>query len=180
MRRKLFDIRIASVLFGVLALVLGLVPTAQTAEPKATISQAISITVDPSVTLDQLITQGHYDLVDPWVRQYLTLSVSQGAERKEEAFLFSYDVPVTSDYILTDMESQGFRPATARELLSLSAQHKELQENYTTIVAFGTAVLVHGGRRVACLFRGASQRGLTLRWYGGGWYRRCRFLAFRK
>lgn len=147
--------------------------------PKAK-QTVVTVCVDYTRTLAQLITDGNYD----WVNRHITdenfpSPIGQGAVRVD-LILLEYPASMTSRQVLADMDREGLRPATVWELLSLGVQRKELPENETIIVALGMVVEVDGPRRVAYLGRSDRARYLRLDWFDSDWGGGCRCAAVRK
>jgi len=136
------------------------------------------ITVDYSMTLEQMIAAGRYD----WVNSNITPEhyplVGSGTVTLD-AQLVHYGRDMSSEAVLADLDQKGLRSATIAELLAFGAKYPELQRQFP-IVELGSVAGVGGGRRVAYLDRCDRRRGLDLRWFDRGWLARSRFLAFRK
>jgi len=138
----------------------------------------LRITVDYSLTLEQMIALGQYD----WKNDDITAKnfpVNGEGKKEITVELVKYESGMSSEAILADLDKNGLRPATHEELLAFGAAFPELQRKFP-IVALGSVASIFGDRRVAFLDRYDSERDLRLRWFDGGWYARCRFLAVRK
>ncbi len=93
--------------------------------------------------------------------------------------LYRFCKIVDSCYVIADMERDGMRPATLRELLAFSEVNPELQE--LPLISLGSIYVSHiDDHRVVYMRRCRSQRGLDLRYCYGRWRGYCRFLAVSK
>lgn len=137
-----------------------------------------SITVDYSLTLDQMIAVGEYDYANPDINsKHLPVKGEGKLELKLQ--LIHFDRNISSDDAERELDKLGLRPANLEELLAFGAQYPDLQKQFP-IVALKAVASVHGGRDVACLDFVGSERRLDLYWRGRGWLARCRFLALPK
>jgi len=141
--------------------------------------QVFKILVDFRKTLQEAIQAGKYD----WVNSDITqdhFPVQGGVQKEVEAVLFHFNRIVTSDQAISEMEKQGFRPATIEELLALGASYPELQKQFP-ILALGS-VWRHpsGSLYVPYLAWRGCGRDLHLHWLGHVWGGHCRFVALRK
>ena len=125
-------------------------------------------------TLKSLIKKNKFD----WVNPNITSENFPPQGKIEEVELIDFKKALTTNEVIKLLAEQGFRPATIYELLTWS------QKNWNGkdwIVALGSVWQSAGGyRRVACLFRDASERYLSLYWVEDDWRGFCRFAAVRK
>lgn len=142
------------------------------------LDRTISITMDLSKTMAQLIADGKYDWVNESIQKHFSVQVQEGS-RTTEVHLLHYKKDMSTDAVLADMDRQGLRPMTFLELLWIGIRYPELQRDFP-IVALGTVQQVSGDRSVACLCRYGSGRGLDLSWVGVVWGEDFRFGAVRK
>ena len=134
--------------------------------------------VDYGMTLEQMITAGNYD----WFIDDITAKRFPLTGTGKVAFepkLFHFDRSISSEDAIKEMEKDGFRAAKIEELLAYGAILPEEQRKYP-IIALGSVAKIRGSRRVACLDWDASERGLRLFWFDGGWDDYYRFLGVRK
>lgn len=94
--------------------------------------------------------------------------------RSQEYKLYSFDIYISSEEVVAEMERDGYAPATLGELLYWEGWNEQ-----DWVVGLGSVAEVNGYRRVPDLYGGSSGRDLRLRWWGSGWDRSCRFLAVR-
>lgn len=121
--------------------------------------------------LSKLIKDHKFD----WVNSDITDNLFPEPETISSDFkLYHFNRYISSEDAIKEMESDGYRPANAWELLSWKEWNKT-----DLVVALGSVGEVDGCRRVLYLSRGVSGRGLSLDWWDGGWTARCRFLGVR-
>ena len=100
--------------------------------------------------------------------------------REATVELFRYGKDMSTDEVLAELDKQGYRPATLKELLAIGEKHPDLQKEFP-IFALGSVWQDPNGRRY-CPFLdgGGSKRYLGLDWFDRRWDGRCRFAAVRK
>ena len=146
-----------------------------TIETKPT--QTLALTVNYGLGLKAMIAAGLYD----WVNDDITAKrfpVKGEGVAEFETKLFQFD-GISSENAIKEIEAQGWQVASIEHLLAFGAANPDEQRKYP-IIALGSVGEVDGNRRVPGLDGGGSKRDLRLRWWGGGWGSRCRFLAVRR
>lgn len=145
-------------------------------------SDIFILTVDYSQSLKQMIAAGHYD----WKNDDITAKrfpIKGEGVVAYEARYFNFDHNISSEDAKKEIESADtanpWSAAKIEHILSFGAKYPEEQRKYP-IPGLGSVAKVYGYRRVPCLRRSGSKRGLGLRWWIGGWGSVCRFLAVRK
>lgn len=145
-------------------------------------SGEITLNVDYTKTIEQAIADGQYD----WKNGDITsknfpISPEMAGKKVEVATkLFHFNRDISSDDVISEMNKDGYRPATLMELLVMGFLFPELQRQFP-IVAVGSVWRSAGdGRDVPCLRVNGSGRGLNLYWFDGGWGAHYRFLGVRK
>ena len=137
------------------------------------------VLVDYGQTVEQLIRDGRYD----WINDRVTGRNFPSSERgnaQVEIFLLNFDRNISSEDAIRKMGERDLRPATLKELLALGSAHPDLQRE-NPIVALGSIWRSpNGDLRVPFLYRGGSDRSLSLNWFGGVWDPDWRFAAVRK
>lgn len=145
---------------------------------RATItSYPMSINYDRSVK--DGIKAGKYD----WENDDITSKnfPSQETSTKEVAVeLFHFGKDMSTDEVLAELDKQGFRAATLKEILALGEKQPDLQKDFP-IIGLGSVWQDPGGDR-GCpyLSRDGSERSLSLRWVDNRWSGLCRFAAVCK
>ncbi len=137
----------------------------------------ITLTVDYSRTLKQMIADGDYNWENKNIteRNFPVPAKMKGKKVEVSTKLFHFNRNISSEDAKKEMDKDGFRPATVFELLVLGATHPELQKQFSVI-----ALDSGGGRRVPYLVVDGDWRGLGLDWLDYDWNASCRFLAVRK
>jgi hypothetical protein len=138
--------------------------------------------VDYSLDLEQMIAAGRYD----WKNDDITAKrfpiVGKSKVEFEDA-IFHFDRGISSEdavkEILVADTKNPWEPAKIENILAYGAKNPEEQRKFP-IVGLGSAPQVDGNRNVPCLRRLASERRLSLGWWGFGWDADCRFLGVRK
>jgi hypothetical protein len=150
---------------------------------KAEPTSFFKVTVEHSLTLEQMAGLGHYNLPTDELLKNFPKTSSRDEETVEVTLvhvnLFLVPVNVSTEYILDQMNRNGLRPATIEELLTVGAEFPDLQRKYP-VIALGSVRESCGLRYVACLSKDTSLRYLSLSQFDGVWGADCRFLAVRK
>lgn len=140
-------------------------------------SYPIQINYDRSVK--DAIKAGNYD----WKNDDITSKNFPSQEtgtREATVELFHYGKDMSTDEVLADLDKQGYRAATLKELLALGEKHPDLQREFP-IIGLGSVWQGSDGNRCCpCLSWGVSERSLGLRWIDSRWRDDCRFAAVRK
>lgn len=100
-------------------------------------------------------------------------------ETHVETKLYHFGKDMSSDKVVAEMDKDGFRPATLRELLAFAVKNPDEQRKYA-IVGLGSVWSRGGDRDVPFLCLDGYERGLSLYWWSDRWHGYCRFLAVRK
>lgn len=137
------------------------------------------VNVDYSASVEQLIKVGKYD----WFNAEIKAGNFPSSE-KGTAQVLVYLVPFTrelsSEDAVRELDHQGLRPATLKELLALGATYPDLQRK-ALIVALGSNWRDSDGDVfVPRLYSLESDRRLSLRWWRGVWPSHWHFAAVRK
>ncbi len=86
---------------------------------------------------------------------------------------------IESEDAITEMDKQGYRPATHLEAIAFAKAHPEFQRQFW-IVALGSFAMDDGNRRVAVLGADGDGRFLSDGWFDRRWHAELRFLFLRK
>jgi len=142
-----------------------------------------AITADYSQSIEQMVAALRCDgYVNPEIKTANfgeEIKAKKSAKEDLEVVLLPFNREVTSQEVLDEMGKKGLRPATLAELLAFGAKHPDIQREFP-IVGLGSSRVLSGRRRVACLWGGASGRGLCLDCFGSRWSAGYRFLAVSK
>lgn len=153
--------------------------------------EAIAITtyrliVDYTQNLSDMVKRGKYDWVNGDITEKNFPCAKSGSENVSVEILHlkrHFNLGISSNAAVAEMDRLGYRPATIEELLAFGAANPEIQRQFP-IVALGSTCVPDGYHSVACLYgdKGGSERErhLNLHWWRGGWVDSDRFLAVRK
>lgn len=140
---------------------------------------AYKVSVNYDQTVEQFIKAGKYD----WFNDDVT-SLHFPSNEKDVAgvlvYLVNFNRDISSEDAVRELDRQGLRPATLKELLALGVAQPDLQRN-NPIVALGSTWCSSAGNLVVP-FLGSSEGGrfLSLIRLGGGWSSSWQFAAVRK
>lgn len=131
--------------------------------------------------LKDLIAAGRYDWVNDDITEENFPAEKEEQGTKEQSFtLYHFGEDMRSDDIVAQMQKNGKRPATIRELLVFAEKYPKPQRKFLITALKSVWVDRYGHCRVLCLVGGTSGRGLYLGCYDGIWLGGCRFLAVGK
>jgi len=140
--------------------------------------EPIVLIVDYGQTLEQMIVAGRYD----WKNDDITAKrfpIEGKGTVEFEAALFHFGKDISSEDAKKQIEEAGYEVGKIEHILSFGANYPEEQRKFP-IVGLASVGKVSGRRYVPCLSGDGSRRRLDLRWWGGDWYARYRFLGVRK
>ncbi len=120
----------------------------------------VRLDVDYSASLQEMIRAGRYDEVHEDITPR-NFRLSAHGHDEIEITLVQFQNPVAPLEAVVLMKERGFRPAVIEEILSLGAQHPDLQRSIP-IVALGSARVIKNRRYVPCLGGSQSARQLNL------------------
>ena len=144
------------------------------AEVVVTIIPYITVLVDETKTVEELISEGKYD----WSNDNITSKnfplPEDGKIEKREVRLFHFEKMMTSEEAIAEMDKEGYRPATIWELLGLGRLQREFP-----VIVLGSVCVVDGRRHVAYLYVLDGRHSLSLRWFDFGWGDYCCFVGVR-
>jgi hypothetical protein len=143
------------------------------------ITHTFTITVDETLSLEELVKEGKYDWSNENIISKNFPLPKNGKKSDKEVFLFHFVKNMSSEAIIALMDKAGYKPATIWDLLSLGASHPDLQREFP-VVALGSVAELVGFRFVGCLRRCDSERDADLNDFGREWGGGYRFLAVRK
>jgi len=131
--------------------------------------------------VELLVGMGKYS----WSNLYITtksfpLPKEITGPKKVRAKLFHYDKPMYDQDIIKDMESYGYRPANAHELLSFGLIQLEEQEKRCVVGLSAVAADWRLNRKTMCLRSGVDGYGVDLAVFGLGWGGGHWFLAIKE
>lgn len=142
----------------------------------------INLTIDYAKTVEQIIADGKYDWSNRDVasKNFPISTEMIGQKIEVSAKLFHFNLYISSDEAVSEMDKAGYRPATLMELLTFGILFPELQRQFP-VAALGSiwsdARLI---RFVPLLKAFDYGRELSLYWHDDGWLAYFRFLGVRK
>lgn len=123
-------------------------------------------------------------LISPYDFSYVNSNITEenfpdiGCANLEDAKVYDFGKYVSSEYAISEMEKDGYRPANLRELLIWMPTNWNGKD---WVVALGQSWRGPSGNRyVPCLRDWVGERSLFLCYLEYGWSASYRFLAFRK
>lgn len=141
----------------------------------------IILIVDYTKTIEQVIA-GNYDWKnnDITTKNFPISTEMIGKKVEVSTKLFDFNKDISSEDVISEMDKDGYRPATLMELLVLGCLLSELQRQFP-IVALGSVWRdADGDCYVPCLYVDGPEYGLDLPWFGSEWLVNDRFLGVRK
>lgn len=141
--------------------------------------RAYPITVDYSLTLEEMVGAGHYD----WIRPEITAEhfpLEGAALVTANALLVHFDRQTLARRARVELGHMGLRPGTIVELLAFGAQHPEVQCQFTIVQIASAWMSSDGRRQVGYIYGIEDERYLSFCSFENNWYARVRFLAFPK
>lgn len=143
--------------------------------------EVFPVVVDYSRSLKDSIAAGCYDWVNSGITQEHFPAEKDEQGTKEQSFtLYHFGEETESNWVIAQMDRDGKRPATIRELLAFGEANPEFQ-GYFPVIALKSVWVCRGGDH-ACADIGSrsGKRYLDLNWYNHRWHGNCRFLAVSK
>ncbi len=121
--------------------------------------------------ITELIKKHNFDYINPDITDEM---FPEPKEIGKDYSLFHFNRYISSDDAVKEMEKEGYRPATAHELLLWEGWNGK-----DWVVALGSSAKVHGGQLVPVLSVDHVGRGLVLRSRDDDWSAYYRFLRVR-
>lgn len=138
-----------------------------------------TVAVNYGQTVEQLIKAGKYDWFNDDVTSRNFPSNEKGVA-EVLVYLVNFNYDISSEDAVKELDRQGLRPATLKELLALGIAQPDLQRS-NPIVALGSVWRDSAGYVRVPGLRGADDyRRLDLSWWRGDWGSYWRFAAVRK
>lgn len=122
-------------------------------------------------TLQQLIKDLKFDYTNSSIIEANFPTTTKGKVSK----IFEFDHSFTREEAIKKLDEEGYRPATAWELLNWAVKNWNGKDY---VVALGQEIVVNGDAHV--VWCGAGERGLFLFWAGGRCFSLVRVAGVRK
>ena len=136
----------------------------------------------PPRTLEEMITAGHYEDIDPKLNEKNFL-VSPARFTAKDAIIVTIDREMLTEDVVAEIDRRGLRPATIETLLAYGAEHPDEQRD-GPIAALGSTFRSKetGEIGTPCLRGLLGGRDLGLSWHASSeeWRDSYRFLAVPK
>ncbi|MEK9179951.1 MAG: hypothetical protein AAB897_00880 [Patescibacteria group bacterium] len=143
--------------------------------------EVFRVTVDYSMTIEQMIAAGRYDWQNNDVNdKHFPIPPSKRGKQEVAIELIKFDRDMESNEVLRELDKMGLRSAELPELLAFGAAYPEKQREFPVVALGSVWHYWDGDRGVACLCRHAGGRYLDLRWWCGRWFSHGRFAAVSK
>jgi len=148
----------------------------------ALVMKFIVIVVDYGHSLKDAIVDCDFDWVNSDITDEHFPAEEDEQGKKENKFrLFHFNrVIQDGDEAIREMDKEGCRPATVRELLAFARVNPEFQRQFPIIALKSVWVGRDGARMVAALFGPSGKRSLHLSYFDRRWRVSCRFLGVSK
>lgn len=153
-------------------------------------SESFTVMVDYRKPLVEMITDGKYDVVHPFITHNTThgkypifkLRRDDLTKAQAKLELVSIKEPITGEQLLAEFQRQGLRPANFTELLAFGATYPEKQREFQV---FALDRNLDTGRAEFLWGSISGRRGIGYSynftdWYGGDPYGDIRYLAVRE
>jgi hypothetical protein len=137
------------------------------------------IVLDERRSLKEMIAAGYYISVAPDLLRFPVPEHVLETELELNVQLLRFSEALTTDEVLNWMKEHGYRPARIDEFLALGAMYPQLQVRFP-IVELGSACIVSGEQKVACLVHGLCKRTVELYPFNASWNTDYRFAAVRQ
>ena len=140
--------------------------------------EAFPLLVNYDLSVEDAVNAGSYQAVNSSITSRNFPPIRRG-QAQLEIILVRFDVRMTSEKVLGELDKEGLRPADLREFLAFGAEYPEVQRRFS-VVALGSECRDRRGyRSVPCLYEASEGRYLDLHWWDDGWYSYSRFAAIR-
>jgi len=141
----------------------------------------LDFTVDYTKTVAEMVKAGKYDWSNDDITSdhYPIAKDKSGKKEDISTKVFHFNRLISSKDAIKEMEKEGYRSATAHEIMAFGEKNPELQRQFP-IVSLGS--VWQGGiyRYVLVLGEHDSKRRLDLSYWDGDWTDNYRFLGVRK
>jgi len=140
-----------------------------------------SLTVDYSLSFEQMVGVGVYDFQNAVIHfdDFPTPVVLVGKKIEIKARLFHFDQDVSSEDAIKQLNKKGYRLASSFELLTVGKKYPDWQ-CYFPIIAFGSIWRDTTDFTTTYLDCEHGKRWLTIDGCNNNWSKYSRFLAIRK
>lgn len=143
-------------------------------------TEDLTVNARYDLSIEKLVEASKLDYVNSDFTGAHFKEKARPAEKNKKFVLLHLNRNVSTETVLAVMKQMKLKPGTAKELVSVSIDHPDLQRKFPIVANGSVWRRWRGGRRVPYLWGYSGGRDLDLDWYGGGWGDYCRFLALRE
>ena len=142
----------------------------------------LDFAVDYTRTVAEMVAAGKYD----WSNDDITSDrypIPKDKAGKSEGIntkVFHFNRLISSKDAIKEMEKEGYRPATAHEIMAFGEKNPESQRQFPIVSLGSTWRIPDLLRYVLVLYESASKCKLDLSYWVGVWFDDYRFLGVRK
>jgi hypothetical protein len=144
------------------------------------IVRTLTVLVDETKTVDELAKVCKFDWVNNNITSANFPNPADGTTGNQELALFHFGKTMSSDAVISEMNKEGYEPATIWDLLGLAQKEPNLQRQFPIVALKSFWQGPHRYRYVPDLCGDADVRSLSLYYLYGDWDDDYRFLARRK
>jgi hypothetical protein len=144
------------------------------------IEKVFDLKIDYNLSLDEMISAGKYELVNNNISPGSCPIPGDmiGRVEKLKSRVFHFNRLLYNKSVFKKMKKEGFRPATAHEIIAFGAQVPDLQRNFPIIGLGSIWMSDERFSNVMSLSEFDSKRSLgIISDWGGGWLNHFRFLG---
>lgn len=129
-------------------------------------------------SIEDSVKAGNYDRISDSITDKRFSSSTESGVKEVEGAIYHFNKEIPSQTVIFQMERDGYRSATMKELLAFGEQNPELQRRFP-IAALGSVAEIRGYRRVGLLDKDGSTRCFYLIFFDCDWSDHICFLAVR-
>jgi len=144
------------------------------------IVRTLTVLVDETKTVDELVKACKFDWVNDNITSANFPNPADGTTGNQELALFHFGKTMSFDAVISEMNKDGYEPATIWDLLGLAQKEPNLQRQFPIVALKSVWQGPSLSRGVPYLYSRADDRFLDLHYLGGDWCDCYRFLARRK
>jgi hypothetical protein len=141
--------------------------------------EVFQLSVNYDLSIEDAVEAGDYQAVNASFTSK-NFPSSQHGQAQLEIILIRFELRMTSENVLNELDKQGLRPAKLPEFLAFGAAYPEVQRSFSVVGLGSECMDRRGYRSVPCLYEASEGRYLDLHWWDDGWYSYSRFAAVRK
>jgi hypothetical protein len=141
--------------------------------------EVFPLSVNYDLSVEDAVDAGNYQGVNGSITSRNFPSKRHG-QANAEIVLVRFDLRITSENVLSELDKEGLRAAELPEFLAFGAEYPEVQREFSVVGLGSVWQDPKGYRNVPCLYTASEGRYLDLHWWDDGWYSYSRFAALSK